>query len=225
MVAVGLVGAGAGPVLAERGTPASRNAAATRAYLSAEARGRQAISRGNSRRAAAAQALLMEVQNECPDVLAGAGQGGEFRPDVVSLLAYARRLSMRPAYLRFARETARLLWSSRELTRDVHRKAKAIAAEVNIVQPHLCAEARAYVASGYQMAPTGTRRFIAESEAIENEFPLPRRLNALLLPYERAAGLTPPPNTPPATVQSRADERAFFNEFEQLFKDLGLPEK
>jgi hypothetical protein len=223
LVVVGVIGVGVGTSRAGAGNSAAQNAAATRAYLAAKARFREAISRGDSRRAAAAQALLTQVQSECSNVLAGAGEGGEFRSDTVEVLAYARQLAMRTAYVRLARETAQLRWSSRALTQDVDRQAKTVMAELNLAQPDLCAEARAYVASDYEMVPSGTRRFIAERRALEDELPRPPKLDGLLLPYERAAGLTPPPTIVLETAQERADERAFLNELERLLADLGLP--
>ncbi len=223
LVVVGVIGVGVGTSRAGAGNSASENAAATRAYLAAKARFREAISRGDSRRAAAAQALLMQVQSECSNVLADAGEGGEFRSDAAEVLAYARQLAMRTAYVRLARETAQLRWSSRALTRDVDRQAKTVMAELNLAQPDLCAEARAYVASDYETVPSATRRFIAERRALEEELPGPPKLDRLLLPYERAAGLTPPATIVLQTGQERADEKAFVNEFERLLADLGLP--
>ncbi len=166
--------------------------------------------------------MLTQVQHECPKVLAGDGYGGEFRGDLLELLAAARESSVRPAYIGFAHEVAQLSWSSRELTRDVAREAKAVLADLSVPQPDLCAEARAYVSSKYKTVPAGVSRFSAERFAIESELPPPRRFNALLLHYEREAGLTTPPTIRRPTAQERADERALFNEYETLVEDLGL---
>lgn len=163
----------------------ARDIAATRAYIEADYRLARAGRVRLAASLAAISALVHRTVAECPlagegaYVNAAANQVSEevletvevtaYQPDIRAIRAAAR--SLRP-----------LRWSNDKLTRRVHAFVVKLENLAKIAPADICADVRAYAATGFTVAPEPTVRFVklfAAAEIESEEVPV-----RLLAPYE-----------------------------------------
>jgi hypothetical protein len=145
----------------------------------------------------AIEAFATRLQAQCPGVLANAPKiaaGQKPSDSAVKIaeeeLAATFGVAERVEYKRrraFATAVAPLRWSSRSLTRLVRSYALGELAQAKLPAPNLCADAGAWVSSGYQSVSPGTesylRRVAALSQATSGSKEVIMRK---LAPYESA---------------------------------------
>ena len=160
-------------------TPLQGNAAATRAYVRARYTLAQAVTKNFALSRRAVKNYVNQVVGECPNVLAGA-PGGEqslhfFQEEIYALgNAFGRPdTSVIQAYARAVRG---LRWTGRKLNRLVHGDHLR-------ETPNLCADLKAWAASGYRILPKSTKRLVRQIEA-PSKGPGSKAIWRLLAPYE-----------------------------------------
>lgn len=200
------------------------DAAATHAYLEARIALRHSPGEAEPADLQAIEALEAQVKTECPDVLVGAPphvkgektnqSEGEILDELMSAAFGAAEHVQHPSDERFSKTVRRLHWSNPRLTRLLRSLALEQAEQSAIPPPHLCADLKFWVASGYTTVSAGTKEFLhrqsvvssitqIESEPHEpasNLFNLDALVAHRLRPYEDRAdkllakkALPPPP--------------------------------
>jgi hypothetical protein len=141
---------------------ASSNAASTEAYVRANyalvLAGHREIHTARARIAA----LRERLRHECGSVVAGSPQDEDSEKltwEVIGAMTIAGYQPGMPAAIRFSRTVSKLRWSSAGLTRAVHTYARQGLAEVRTPPPDVCADLRAWKASGYTALPPSTVHF------------------------------------------------------------------
>jgi hypothetical protein len=168
--------------------PADR--AATHAYLLAEYEYNQAVLAAQSAATAAVDTAVSQIGSECSGVLAAAprpsvpkapprqapsprrqGEENRLRTQVDALeselgatLELAARQPTRAAESSLASKLARLRWSDRRITLLVHYTAQSIE-QGAVAQPPVCADMRAWVASGYRILSPASKVLVEHREA------------------------------------------------------------
>jgi hypothetical protein len=130
--------------------------------------------------------LDMGLQAECPDVGAGSPQSAEeqkLSDEVIGALWATSYRADAAIVRRFLHAVDPLKWSNPQVTRDARAYARNLHAMTVLAVPDLCADARAWIASGYTTVPADTEQFDRHVEAIEIK-ELPRKL---LAPYLASA--------------------------------------
>jgi hypothetical protein len=135
---------------------------ATRTYVQAN----YALVRYAAVRLGTAEALLQGVLNKvranCPLAASGSPQNPEstlMSYDVIGAMVLAAYHAAMPEINAFIRVASRLRWSDGSLTRSVHAYAANLKTLSSLRAPDLCADARAWAASGYTKLPATTQRF------------------------------------------------------------------
>ncbi|MHB1835001.1 MAG: hypothetical protein ACYCXW_08545, partial [Solirubrobacteraceae bacterium] len=140
------------------GTVSARDATATLVYLRAEIRIQRALTANMPASRAAVATLEHGVAGGCPEVLAQAPheqQVGDVTA-AIFMAAFATVLSPNRQTLRSALSRIEpLRWSDGGLTRLVARQRRVALIEASLHAPHLCAAARAWIASSYHRLPAG----------------------------------------------------------------------
>jgi hypothetical protein len=111
---------------------------------------------------AALQTLLRRVRRECPKVATGSPQNSDSEALTFELVGAMTLVATRPnvqAIDAYARAVATLHWSNATLTRTVRSYARQLRTQSLMSAPDMCAEARAWVASGYTTLSARTRSF------------------------------------------------------------------
>lgn len=140
----------------------SGNAAATDAYVRANY---ALVSSAHAKIGVAEailQALLRRVRKECPRAAAGSPQNTDSEQLTFELVGEMRLAATRPnagAVGSFVRTVAKLRWSNAKLDNAVRSYAAQLRRQSLSAIPDVCAEVRAWTASGFQTLPEGTRRF------------------------------------------------------------------
>jgi hypothetical protein len=163
--------------------------AATHAYLAAEYAYRQAVLAELPQSTAMMEALAGRLAGECPGVLAGAPQlervgeqqfpkAGELRErfrqtrqlgqlvgelDIALFTAFDQ--PQHPALAAFSAAVAPLRWHSAAINRGVRAYAAVLALPEEAGALDVCADMRAWVASGYKLLSPASKAFIARREA------------------------------------------------------------
>jgi len=168
---------------------ASGDASASQAYVRANY---ALVAVGHARLASAEdtlQGLLKRMRSECPMVVAGSPQD-----EASEKLTWEIAATMRLVVFRriagpigaFARTVGRLHWSDGALTRGVHDYARRLNAEATAPAPDLCADLRAWKASGYTKLPSDTLPFDNSYYPVQAIGMLPKgKLAPSLSPAER----------------------------------------
>lgn len=161
--------------------------AATRSYV----QDNYELVRGTKARLGAAEAairgLIAKVRRECPRVGAGSPQdeqSEQLNNEVIgTIVVTAWHVGAQPirAYLRKA---GALRWSDPRLTRAVHSYVAKLGTITTLPAPDLCADVRAWAASGYRTLPAGVARF---DRAYLNAWVAVGLIPRGLSPYETAA--------------------------------------
>jgi hypothetical protein len=108
------------------------------------------------------QSLLAQVRRECPRAAAGSPQNTDSEALTFELVGEMRLAATRPnagAVANYARVVARLHWSNGKLTAAVRAYAAQLRKQSTLAVPNVCAEVRAWTASGFQTLPDATGRF------------------------------------------------------------------
>jgi hypothetical protein len=165
---------------------ASGDVAATQTYIRANyglvraARAKQASSE------AALQSVLAGVRRECPKAAAGSPQdhdSEQLSNEVVLTMRIAGTKPELPAIAAFTRAVKGLRWSNHKLTSTIQSYVSELKALSTAPTPNLCADIKAWVASGFQSRSPSTMQLDQEFETLNvalGELPAP-----LLAPYER----------------------------------------
>jgi hypothetical protein len=132
--------------------------------------------------------LVQQVAAQCPGVATESPESKESDALGEEVIGTMVLLAYRPdahAIAIFERAVEGLHWSNRTLTRAVHAYAAKFQRLMALAPTDICADARSWVASGYQTLPASTIEFnkVYEANSIEAE-EVPLRL---LAPYEGPA--------------------------------------
>lgn len=144
---------------------ASANATATREYIAANFTLVQ-TARSYLRRAEAEPlAVLAQVTRDCPRAAAKSPQdplSTELSNEVIGAMVIAAYHLDVSELHRFIATVTRLHWSNGRLTNAVRAYAGKLRVLATLAPPNLCADARAWAASGYKTLPAATVRFNAQ---------------------------------------------------------------
>jgi hypothetical protein len=196
--------------------------AATHAYIQAN----YALARASVATIGPAQAkierLNRKLRGECPHAGAGALQNEASQPMsyevAVALWSVAYGAAAGPIRT-FVGVVRKLRWSDHRITHTAQNYASSLSELATLPLPDLCAEVRAWKASGFQMIPATTARLVRRVEAIEPQTIPPR----LLAPYERGADRAILARTTRLETKLTATEFTLgFNDWDLLLETLGL---
>jgi hypothetical protein len=189
----------------------SADRAATDAYLHASYSLQLAVADSAPEDQAAADAALSKLGGECPGVLAGTPEDGgltatappgprmrgeserrsrqlsSIESELESVVQAASYSPLRQALSTFMSATAPLRWSNPQIAKLVARDGALLAALFEPSVPDLCADARAWVASGYLTLSGGTREFVYQEETAFAGITQRGSLEGLLTPFEDAS--------------------------------------
>ena len=140
----------------------SRNAAATRAYVDANY-ALVRVARANlATGKAAIKSLADTVAGECPLAAVDSPQNHDSEQlsnEVVGAIEIAAYQPDKASMLAFAHTVRGLHWTNRELTRMVDGYAAKLEGFTTLAPPAICADVRAWAASGYATLPATTVSF------------------------------------------------------------------
>ncbi|MFI4989836.1 MAG: hypothetical protein ACHQHO_02820 [Solirubrobacterales bacterium] len=107
-------------------------------------------------------ALRRRLRSECPAVVAGSPQNEDSEKLTWELIGAMTIAGYQPglaAATKFSRAVSKLSWSNPALTRAVRSYTRKGLAEVRTPPPDVCADLRAWKASGYTALPASTIHF------------------------------------------------------------------
>ena len=102
------------------------------------------------------------MRSECPRLVVGSPQNEASEKLTAELIASMHLVALKTlasAIGSYSRSVAQLRWSNPALTRIVHTYARELLAQSRLAVPDICAELRAWKASGYTALPAGTLPF------------------------------------------------------------------
>jgi hypothetical protein len=138
------------------------DASATQAYLQADYRLVQRAATHLSVAASALDGLRARVQRECAHV-AGPGpqdeQSTELSNELVGAMITVAIHSDLGSIREFVHAVAPLHWSSHSLTAQVHGYVSQMRTMAGLSEPNVCADVRAWAASGFHTLPATTLSF------------------------------------------------------------------
>jgi len=175
----------AAPALAMAESP---DAAATQKYIQANY---ALVQAGTSKLGAARGALRAvrrQIEGECPRAAAESPQNPdstELSNEIIGAMVTNAYHTDVPAGQSFIRAAGGLRWSNRRLTSTVHSYVGKLKVLIALAPPNVCADIRAWVASGYQTLPATTVRF--DQQFMPNWVAIGELPSGLLAPYERTA--------------------------------------
>jgi hypothetical protein len=91
-----------------------------------------------------------------------------------------------PIVRKFIHTVTGLTSSNPKLNRRMHKFLNGLSEMIALRVPDLCADTRAWIASGYRTVPTSTLQFDKHVEAIDVEIPSPKLAKPFLVPSDRA---------------------------------------
>jgi hypothetical protein len=133
------------------------------------------------------------IKRECPSALVNAPHGkqlNELAEEMSAAVLFSGAAPDQKAILLFARRIAGLRWSSRRITRLVEELASEERVIAGLVVPDVCADIKAWVASGYRTLPRDTAGFLKQTDRIgkgvgaKKEESVEEAVLRLLKPYE-----------------------------------------
>jgi hypothetical protein len=152
--------------------------AATHAYLEATLLEGRAEAAAQPDGLKVIEELAARVRAGCAGILAGSPLRSKTRPpdqsatemkeELFSSSLLAAEHPSHPAFVRFANKVHRLGWSNPRLTRLLHSFAAEAAEQSAIPTPDLCADARAWIASGYRAVSAGTKQFLHRLDVVSS---------------------------------------------------------
>jgi hypothetical protein len=168
----------------------SRDVAATRALARATDTLVRAANPEVSRGLAAAKRYASQVASQCPAAAAGSPQNHEAEQlddEVIgAMTTVGYRVAAGPVAT-FARQVRGLRWSNRRLTRAVKTFVTKLGGLTRLATPNVCADVRAWAASGYQTVPASTIAFDQHFYAVNPEAEEVPLIISLATPYATPA--------------------------------------
>jgi hypothetical protein len=161
----------------------SRDIASTHAYLTADYAVLHTTVGGWSRVESAIGKLDAKFGAECPHVGAGSPQSEEEQKlslEVAGALWATGYHTNAGAAQSFVKAVGHLTWSNPATTRAARSLTKGLTEMTKLGVPPLCADVRAWAASGYDAVPADVTRYAKLAEAIEVK-QIPHRLLAPFL--------------------------------------------
>jgi hypothetical protein len=152
-----MLAAAPAPALAGTG-----DVAATRAYIQADYTLVHTARANLKTSEAALQQLRRQITAKCPAAAAGSPQDHDSEQLSNELVGAMTLAAVRPdvlAVTHFARAVARLRWSNARLTGKVRSYASRLRTLATLTSPNVCADVKAWVASGYQTLPASSVSF------------------------------------------------------------------
>jgi hypothetical protein len=157
---------------------AGSDTAATQAYLQADLNmvnvAAVRIPHGES----ILRSLLAQVRGECPKAAAGSPQDPEstqLSNELIGTMVTAAIHPILSTLRQFVGVASRLRWSSGSLTRSVQGYVGSLRTMAGLSQPSICADVRAWAASGFKTLPSSTvafdRVFMPNWVAVGEMFP------------------------------------------------------
>jgi hypothetical protein len=172
LVAVGAT-ASAIIVVSASGHASANDDVATHAYLDARLAARRTESGHPSSGLSAIDALAEAIKVECPDVLqaepapARNGRaGGEISREISEAIFGASERVGHATDERFYKTVRRIRWSNPRLTKLLHELALEQAEQSGISAPPLCADLKAWVASGYTATTAATKHYLHRHDVV-----------------------------------------------------------
>jgi len=141
---------------------AASDVATTEAYVRANYTLVSTVHRLSPTARAKIAALRGRLRSECGRVVAGSPQNEDSEKltwEVIGAMTIAGYQPGLAAATKFSRTVSKLSWSNAALTRAVHSYARKGLAEVRTPPPDVCADLRAWKASGYTALPASTIHF------------------------------------------------------------------
>jgi hypothetical protein len=139
---------------------------------------------------AAAQHYAGQVASQCPGAATGSPQNHEAEQlddEVIgAMTTVGYRVAAGPVAT-FARKVRGLHWSNRRLTRAVKTLATKLVGLTHLATPDVCADVRAWAASGYQTVPASTVSFDQHFYAVNPEAEETPLIISLATPYATPA--------------------------------------
>jgi hypothetical protein len=216
-------------VLALGVTPAAavatrQDVASTHAYIVAN----YAFVRASEAKVAGTQKRILgldrQLGRECANAGAGSSQSEEEQKlsyEVVGALWSISYGGDGSAIHTFARAVEPLRWSSERLTRIAQHYTKTLLELASLPMPAICANVRAWSASGFRTVPAATIAFDRHAESLEGRSIPPR----LLAPYEQPADRGALASTTRIERKLEGTEvGAGFGDWDRLLETLGLPQ-
>lgn len=136
----------------------------------------------------AADGLISQVNGQCPNIMAGAphnSETAEVSGEIIGSVLVTLSGPEDQANIKFAQRVDSLRWNSGKLEHTVRSYATEVKAQARLTMPNLCADLKAWAASGYTTLPASSVRFVGQVDAIltgpgPGDVPL-----KLFAPYER----------------------------------------
>jgi len=163
----------------------SGDVAATQKYIQANY---ALVQAGSSKLPAATAALLAvrrRIEGECPMAAAESPQNPDstqLSNEIIGAMVTSAYHTDVPAGESFIRAAGGLRWSNHRLTGTVQSYVGKLKVMIALATPNVCADVRAWVASGYQTLPATTVRF--DQQFMPNWVAI-GELPGSLAPYER----------------------------------------
>lgn len=186
----GLLAVGLAPADARAASP--HDIAAARTVLTAGYAALSEVIRTWPRVTASLTRLNSQFAHECPRVGAGSPQNEpaqQMAYEVAGALWATAYRTDAPIARRFIQRVRGVSSSNAKLNREFHRFVKGLNEMIALKVPPLCADVRAWAATGYRSAPASTVQFDSHVEAIDVEIPSPKLAAPYLTSSDR--GLVP----------------------------------
>jgi hypothetical protein len=201
------------------------NSLATRAYVKANYALVGVASANLPASKAAIASLGSTVAGECPLVAADAPQDHEaeqLNNEVVGALEVASYQPDRESMVAFAHAVRTLHWSNRKLTHMVHDYVAKLEGFVTLAAPNICADVKAWAASGYSTLPASTVAFDKGFYAYDIE--AEEVSLRLLRPYESATEASLLRRTKQMEAPLAEFEAEAVSDYSEILDSLKLPQ-
>jgi hypothetical protein len=203
---------------------ASGDVAATQAYLRANYKLVHAATAKQAPSEAALHGVLDGVRRECPKAAAESPQNHDSEQlsnEVVLTMRIAGTRPDIPAIVAFTRAVKGLHWSNRKLTSTIQTYVSELKTLSTTPTPNLCADIKAWVASGFRTRSPSTMQLDQQFEALN--VALGELAAPLLTPYERPQDRAILLRTKQAEVQiGDFEANAGVETWGQIMDTLGL---
>jgi hypothetical protein len=178
-----------GTAPAAAGAASSHDVAVARTVLTSGYETLRTVLRTWPKVEASLRSLDHRFARECPGVGAGSPQTEAEKRlsyEVAGALWATAYKTDAPIVKRFIHKVTGLTSSNPRLNRRVYKFLNGLSEMLALQVPDICADVRAWTASGYQRVPTSTLQFDRHVEAIDVEIPSPKLADPYLVPSDRA---------------------------------------
>lgn len=169
---------------------ASADAAAAQKYIQANYALVQAGSSHLGAARTALRAVRSRIEGECPRAAAESPQNPDstqLSNEIIGAMVTSAYRTDVPAGESFVRAASTLRWSNHRVTSTIQSYVSKLKVLIGLQPPNVCADVRAWVASGYQTLPASTVRF--DAQFMPNWVAI-GELPGSLAPYERPSEKT-----------------------------------